>query len=169
MTTKTKPAKPYKNFPLFAHANGQWCKKIRGRQVYFGKWELVTWQEALEQYEREGTALHLGRDPAEFNDGFTVKQLCNVFLTAKELLVESDELTQRSFDDYFRTCKIISEFFGKTRSVKTIRVADFNELRASLAKTRGKVALGNEINRIRVVFRYATLSEHLDSLSLIHI
>jgi hypothetical protein len=30
--TKTQtPPKPYPEFPLTAHPNGQWCKKIRGK------------------------------------------------------------------------------------------------------------------------------------------
>ena len=29
-TERKRPSKPYPNFPLTAHNNGQWCKKIRG-------------------------------------------------------------------------------------------------------------------------------------------
>ena len=37
-TSATKPTKPYKEFPLFAHPNGQWAKKIKGKPWCFGKW-----------------------------------------------------------------------------------------------------------------------------------
>jgi hypothetical protein len=39
---RTRPAsngkteKPYAEYPLFAHESGRWCKKVRGRHVYFG-------------------------------------------------------------------------------------------------------------------------------------
>ena len=37
--TKQRPSKPYPEFPLFAHNNGQWCRKIRGKLYAFGKWD----------------------------------------------------------------------------------------------------------------------------------
>ena len=48
---KSKPAKPYEGYPLFAHASGRWCKKIRGRHVYFGSWGDP--DGALEKYLNE--------------------------------------------------------------------------------------------------------------------
>jgi hypothetical protein len=29
---------PRASFPLTAHPNGQWCKKIRGKVHFFGVW-----------------------------------------------------------------------------------------------------------------------------------
>src|SRR6266568_4740776 len=37
-TKPAKPSKPYPAFPLTAHPAGYWCKKIRGKIHYFGRW-----------------------------------------------------------------------------------------------------------------------------------
>ena len=46
-----KPQKPYPNFPLFAHNNGQLGKKIDGKPRYFGVW--ADWKAALRKYHEE--------------------------------------------------------------------------------------------------------------------
>ena len=69
--------------------------------------------------------------------------------------VDSSELTPRTFADYYATCERIADAFGKTRLVSDLASDDFEKLRASLSKGWGPVALGNEIQRVRVVFKYA--------------
>ena len=36
--TRDKPGKPYPEFPLYAHPNGQWAKRTGGKLHYFGLW-----------------------------------------------------------------------------------------------------------------------------------
>ena len=89
--------------------------------------------------------------------------LANRFLTAKQHLVDTGELSPRTFADYQLTCERIIAAFGKTRLVSDLASDDFLRFRAELAKTRGVVALGNEINRARVVFKFAFDEGLIDS------
>lgn len=151
MTRRRDREEPYPGFPLFRHQNGQWAKKIHKKLRYFGTDAEV----AIKRFEQERDALYSGRDPRLYSaGGLTVADGCNLFLHAKELLRKSGELTQVSYDDYERTCKRIIEQFGRQRTVESLTPTDFNELRDTLSKTLGTVALGNEINRVRIVFRY---------------
>ena len=85
----------------------------------------------------------------------TVRDLLSRFLTAKQALVDTGEIVKRTFADYHATCKTINKAFGLKRLVEDLASDDFEQLRGNLAKNRGPVALGNEIQRIRVVFKYA--------------
>jgi integrase len=148
-----KPNKPYPEFPLFPHATGRWAKKIRGQMLYFGPWADP--DGALKNYLEQKDALHAGRKPRETNNGHTIKELCNQFLIAKQGLVDSGELTKRSWSDYKAACDIIISHFGKSRLVADLDPDDFTALRAKLAKKWGPVTLGNVIQRIRVAFKFA--------------
>lgn len=148
-----KPPKPYADFPLFAHDNGQWAKKIRGKLHYFGVWSDP--QAAVDLYQEQREALQAGRKPSNRSDDLTVAHACNAFLLAKRSLLSSGELTQRSYDDYYKTCENILESFGRERTVVSLVASDFDSLRVSLSKRLGPVSLGNEVNRVRIVFRYA--------------
>jgi integrase len=148
-----KPSKPYPDFPLYAHAAGVWAKKIRGKLHYFGPWADP--DAALDSYLKQKDALHAGRKPRIEAEGTTVKKLCNQFLIDKQALVDSGELTQRSWDDYKAACVLIVGHFDKGRLLDDIDPDDFASLRKKMAKKWGPVTLRNVIQRIRVVFKFA--------------
>ena len=49
-----RPAKSNVDCPLWHHPNGQWCKKTRGKVVYFG----TDQDAAINRYVDEKDALH---------------------------------------------------------------------------------------------------------------
>jgi len=154
-TTKrrpTKPDKPYPDFPLFPHATKRWAKKIRGKTHYFGPWG--DWEAAWNLFQDQREDLYAGRTPRANRDGLTVKDLCNRFMTAKEIQRDAGDIVPRTFADYLATCKVLVDSFGKKRLVDDLATDDFEQLRKSLAETRNPNTLGNEIQRIRTCFKY---------------
>jgi integrase len=149
-----KPAKPYPDFPLFPHVVGLWAKKIRGKMYYFGPWADP--MGALEKFQAQRDDLYAGRKPRGAGPaGLTVRELCNRFLTAKKLLLDSGEIAPRTWQEYHTTCERLVSEFGRERPVDDLAADDFEALRGTLGKTRGPVSLGNEIQRVRSVFKYA--------------
>ncbi len=151
--SRPKPAKPRPDFPLFPHAAGVWAKKIRGKLHYFGPWEDP--EGAERKYDEQKEALHAGRKPREAAEGLTIKELVNQFLTAKLAARDAGELTPRSWLDYKAACDLLVSHFGKGRLVADLDPEDFAGLRKKMAKAWGPVTLGNVIQRMRVVFKFA--------------
>ena len=155
--TNGKPAKPYDGFPLFPHASGRWAKKIRGKFCYFGKWDDSPDRgamAALALYEQRATDLHAGRTPRPKGDAATVADLANAFLTAKKHSLDGGEIVQSTFHAYHQTCELIVNAFGRRRILIDLAASDFRALRTSLATRLGPAALGNEIQRVRTVFKF---------------
>jgi len=150
---KNKPNKPYPDFPLYAHATGRWAKKVKGKLHYFGSWDDP--QSALQKWIEQRDDLLAGRTPRVTSDGLTIRDVCNRYLTAKRHLLDTEELTARSFQDYYTTCERTISAFGRNRVIDDLVADDFRALRVTLSKTRGPVALGNEIQRVRMVFKFA--------------
>lgn len=161
-----KPAlpKPHEydgDFPLTPRIDGRWQKKIRGTVRYF----TGTWREALEQYVQKRDAYYAGRDPDAEATGaevVTVTEVCDRFLIEKKEKLGEGRLTQRTYDDYHATCKRIQRVFGKHKPADQLKPVDFAKLRRDISKTRGLVALGNEIQRTRSVFKYARDAELIE-------
>ncbi len=156
-TTKTRPQKGKdvrKDFPLYAHANGQWAKTIRGRKYFFGVWSDPSSAEI--EYLRQKEYLQAGvKAPPKEIEAFRIRDLANRFLTFKEQLVQTEELSPRSFRDYHRHCKHIIEHFGGDRLVDSLTIDDFAEYRAKLGDGKGVKTVGTAVRICRMVFGFA--------------
>jgi integrase len=160
LTAPTKPNKPYPEFPLFAHANGSWAKKIRGRLHYFGSWNDPG--SALASYLGKKDDLHAGRTPRADTESTTVKDVSNAFLIHKRALQTAGELSPRTWAEYKVTCDLVVKRFGKHRLAADLGPDDFAKLRNTMARTWGKVRLSKIIGYTRSVFKHAYEAGLLD-------
>ena len=155
----TKISKPHPDFPLFPHATGRWAKKVLGKTEYFGRTDTdPTGEAALERWLADKDDLLGGHRP-QHGDEVTCAELCNTFLASKQLLVDAGGITRQHWKDYHRCCERIVKCFGRSTKVVSLRGDDFDKLRATVAKTWGPVALGNEVQRIRSIFKWGIDSE----------
>jgi len=151
---RKKPSKPRPDFPLFAHDTRRWAKKIRGKLHYFGPWEYP--DKALRQYLDQKDYLQVGRKPPNPNDArLQLGDLCNSFLAYKEGLVETGELSMRTYSSYKACTDHLVKYWGRDRIVEDIDAQAFADLRQYLAKVGGLVTLGNLVQRTRIVLRFA--------------
>lgn len=153
--SRVKPAKPHSGWPLFAHNNGSWAKKIKGKLHYFGPWADP--DGALQRYQD----FLAGRPQGARSGELSVADGVNEFLSWKEGLLNSAELSLRTFRDYVASGRRLVEFFGRDRPVSSLTPRDFEDLRAAFSKRLGHLALKREITATRTIFRY------LDEVDLI--
>ena len=128
-SSRKKPRKPNPSFPLTAHNNGQWCKKIRGKIHFFGVWENR--QAALDHYLRVAADLHAGREPRDSNlaaDAVMVKGVCNAYLTYQFQKVQDGNIRPSSFDDCRAIVESFAKVMGPARAVSDLAASGFPKL-----------------------------------------
>lgn len=153
-----KPSKPFPEFPLYAHAVGQWAKTINRRTHYFGPWH--DWRAALERYKERSPYLKAGTTPPVDATGANLETLVEMFLEAKDDLVKSGELRPSTYSNYASTAGIILNAFGKSRAIDSLGPTDFQELRRVLAsRYKSLDRLSREITQVRMLFKFAYESQ----------
>ncbi|HBJ36724.1 MAG TPA: hypothetical protein DDZ51_18600 [Planctomycetaceae bacterium] len=162
MTTHDHPTKPYPGFPLYQQGNGYWAKKIRGKTHYFGRIE-DGWEAAEDLYNRQRDDLYAGRVPRESDDILTVELLLNAYLDSAKTRVANDEIKQTSWDDAQKTAQIFWRFIGKSRSVESLRVLDFEEFRGHLLGRFGITTAAGHIARTKAMLKWAFDVELIDT------
>lgn len=154
--SEMKPAKPSPDFPLFPHDCGKWAKKIKGQMRYFGRWDDPA--AALAEYQRANPPLDTTDTVSHVT--YSLQAACNQFLDAKRHRLDAGDLSPRTWDEYLRTAKRLVTFFGPERDIASFGPDDFATYRTFHAKTLGLIAIGNEITRVKTLFKW--LSEQKD-------
>lgn len=160
--SRKKPRKPYPTFPLTAHPNGQWCKKIRGKVHFFGIWANP--EAALTNYNRQAADLHEGRDPrpAAVQDVPSVKDLANAYLAAQKEKCSRGLIDARWFDDCLSILKAFTTGIGKSRRWDDLRPSDFAKYRLRLYDKYGVCSIERHITVIRSMFKHAYDADLID-------
>jgi integrase len=158
ITAAKRKSKADKDFPLWLHPSGRWCRKIGGKFHYFGRDK----DAALEEWLRVKDELLARRPRPEKAGGVTVADLCNRFLTAKRHLLDTRELSPRTWHSYHQSCAKLVAALGGSRPVAGLAPLDFETLRAVLAKGRGPVTLRGDVLNIRTVFKYGFKNELIE-------
>ena len=124
-------------------------KTINYRDVYFGKDKA----QALERFEQYMRELKSGITSAPI----TVEQLCNRWLTARDVDVQGGELAQSSFDKYRYIARVLADTIGRRRLVATIKPDDLHQYRRSLVEDRHlqPASLKSHLTMVRMLFAYA--------------
>ncbi|MEO2107647.1 MAG: hypothetical protein ABGZ36_18650, partial [Actinomycetota bacterium] len=154
----------HQDFPLTAHRNGQFCKKIRGQLVYFGS--VNDPDAALKRYLRECDFLLSGSSRQEARiqaasqnnragEGLDVDELVNRFLGDKLDQVEQGQLEHRSYLDYERTGRMIIKAWKRNTLVSKLTSGDFARLKKSFHAGRALKSVKGHITRTKVMFNHA--------------
>jgi integrase len=126
-------------------------KVICGRQHLFGR-RWCSWQEALNEYNLKREDLEAGRIPAHDASGLTLREGLRKFLESRKARLDSGEITQRTYDDYYAECVIVRDVLGADIKLSSIGPHHFERLRQSYSGT--PTTISNRIGRVKVAFKY---------------
>src|SRR5262245_17753058 len=147
-----KPEKPSPDFPLFPHGSGKWAKKIGGMLRYFGRWDDP--QAALDAYQQFLAAREKPIERPAARGAMTLEDACNRFLSAKKQAAERNEISDITYMEYLRTCKRFADHIGRNCDIESLTPARFAGYKSEMAKKWNVVGVGNEVTRVRSLFRW---------------
>ncbi len=153
-----KPVKPTPDFPLTPHKNGQFCKKIGGKILYFG----TDPDAALRKYN--GMVEALKDLPAG-----SLRSAIDRYVASRRLRQESGRLSDRHVKDIDGTLASLAETIGPARPLAALQSEDYARWRARRAKGKkgkplGPVALGGHVTRVRAFLNWAKREKLISDL-----
>ena len=153
-----KPAKPYPEFPLFAHSRGYWAKTYKGKQIPCGPWADP--KGAFAYWERKRNELELGIvSTASKGDHTTVEDVVNAFLDAKDAAQIAGHITKRTFNGYRNQCACLVDALGRHIPAEELRPAHFTQLRKKFPESWVYASQRSAIVHTKMVFKWAVEDE----------
>lgn len=149
----TRPPKPFPDFPLFAHNNRQWCRKIAGKLRSFGPWD--DWKAALERHNREYPFLKAGVAVPDSFEGLTVDRAVNGFIHQKTAEQAAGQISSEWLRSLTDVGKFITANIQRTRPVESLGPKDFEKLRLAIVGKFSPIVARNYVSRIKSIFGYA--------------
>jgi len=157
-----RPAKPWRTFPLYAHASGQWAKAILGKTYYFGPWHDPN--AALEKFNAAQDFLYTGRPVPPEIGGATLEEVANRWLEAQWAAHEQGRLTRAHWLDCQRDAVRLLKILPRQQPAASLDPGAFRKLRSELSQGRNATTLSGILARLRSMFRWAKTMDILEDL-----
>lgn len=155
---RRKKAVPTTGRVLTPNSNGQWMKKINGKQYCFGK----DYEDAVRRYHYELPSIMVGKRVYHSPDGqpeapsSSVATVCNLYLEHRQKHVERGDLTKYTWQYCRRLARHIIACFGRDRDVATLEPDDFLRLRQSYSETMpSPYSLDKAVKQTKTMLRHA--------------
>ena len=152
--------------PWLHKTSGIWCITRNGKRYHLGHTEKQAIERGIQFADLINRGLpipKIGDEVDEVTDTApTVKNVLLEFCRSKKQLVEQNKLTKRSLIDYKSTCKRFIEFVGEFVWITDLKPEHFQGYQESIASRRNIVSTGNEVTRVKTIFKWAYEAEHLD-------
>lgn len=125
----SKPKKPFAGFPLFAHPNGQWAKKVKSRPYYFGSWaDDPKGETAIQDWLARKDAILAGLDSLRATpvvSGMKLVELMGRFLKDRHTRMKAGDLALTTYGDYLRHTQDFVGAVGQDAIVASMTPAHF--------------------------------------------
>ncbi|QDT54296.1 Tyrosine recombinase XerC [Caulifigura coniformis] len=148
-----KQTKPYPEFELTAHPNGQWSKKIKGKVHYFGTDPTA----ARAKYLAQVHDLQAGRTPVAVSDAITTEHVIEAFLDRQRDRVALKEISPITVYDHLEIGRLMARHLGKTSIPVNLTPTDFRRFKVALKYSPGRVS--KIITVTRGIFKWASESK----------
>lgn len=126
-----KPAKPRPDFPLSPAGNGQWTKKVKQQQYYFGSWrDDPKGEAAIKDWLARKDSILAGLDKlrvATVKEGMLVCDVMTKYLDHFRSQALSNERSLATLGDYMRELQAFSNAVGCNVQAASLRPEHFAE------------------------------------------
>lgn len=152
-----------KDFPLFLHrSSGQWCKKVQGRQYYFGSIKADPKGEAaLKDWVARKDGILAGLDNLRVEStgsGLTLGEMLLQFTAVIQTRLKDGKIADETFIDYRHELNGLVNLMGAGAIASKIGPAHFTAYHRHLAEVRklGPHRMATAIRYVRAAFNWAT-------------